>query len=234
MIISRRVRRYLLLPPGWVALGALLLLGYWQIRYWERQLRPMRVVQLTMPARRLKPETLQLLGKEYAAAYMTPAELDAFRPWYSTEVKGRKIPDFFNIAATESALRKIIADTGHVNGVRIRFLPGATYANLIEVLDIMNRIDQKKYWLDIRHRPVTLYAITVRQKRIRTSGASSYLGCCTCGPYMPKPLTKAAWRMKFQGLWTKPWRLPTILLALTGAQSLWLLFSRRFVLTSTH
>ena len=56
-----------------------------------------------------------------------------------------------------------MADTGHAGGVRIRFLPGATYANLVKVLDIMNYTNQKKYWLDIQHKPVTLYAITEKQ-----------------------------------------------------------------------
>ena len=231
MIVPRRVRRRLLLPPGWVALGFLLLLGCWQLRFWERQLRQVRVLQLTMPALKPKKSELQLFGrkfeKEYKIMYMSPTQLSAFRNWYDTELKGNEINDFLNAATTESAVRKIIADINHANGVRIRFLPGATYANLVEALTIMNRTDQKKYWLDIRHQPTTLYAITVRQEPSRNTVAPFYLGCCTCGPYMPKQNGKLAGLVKIKSLWVNPWRPTTSLLVLIGALSLLPLLHRR-------
>jgi len=46
---SRRFRRPLLLPPGWVALGFLLLIGCLLLQAHWRQLRLVNVVQLTMP-----------------------------------------------------------------------------------------------------------------------------------------------------------------------------------------
>ena len=159
MLVPRRMRRRLLLPPGWVALGFLLLLGCQALQPWAGQLKQWNVMQITMPRMsiRLKPEEGQQYKKDYSMPYMALPELNKIRPWHDAEFKGELLSDFFNAATTESAIRKIIADTSHAGGVRIRFLPGATYANLVKVLDIMNYTNQKKYFLDIHHRPTTLY-----------------------------------------------------------------------------
>jgi len=173
MIMPRRVRRRLLLPPGWVALSFLLLLGCQALRPWENQLKQRSVLQLTMPPLKADASYLHFLEKhrQYPSSiaynpYVNSRSkevagvLQTMRPWHDVEFRGICLSDFLSAATAEAATRHIIADTSHAGGVRVRFLPGATYANLIKVLDIMSYTNQKKYWLDIRQYPVTLYAIT--------------------------------------------------------------------------
>ena len=47
--LPRRHRRRLLLPPGWVALAGLLLLGCLALRPWQERLKRQVVLELTMP-----------------------------------------------------------------------------------------------------------------------------------------------------------------------------------------
>jgi hypothetical protein len=173
MKVSRRSRRRLLLPPGWVALGFLLLLGCQALGPWEKQLKLRSVLQVTMPP--LQPDTSYVHFMEKHAPrplptaynpYSTPWSKDVgdilqgMRPWHNVEFRGSYLPDFLSAATTEAAIRYINADTSHAGGVRIRFLSGATYANLVKALDVMYYTGHKKYWLDIRQYPTTLYAIT--------------------------------------------------------------------------
>jgi hypothetical protein len=229
MKMPRRVRRRLLLPPGWVALGFLLLLGCQALQPWQRQLRQMSVLQLTMPKLKLTPADVENHGKEYQIIYKPLAELNKLRPWYDTEFTGKELPDFFSAAATESAIQKIIADTSHAGGVRIRFWPGATYANLVEVLDIMNRTNQKKYWMDIRNSPITLYAITDKPAH----GKSPLILTCgfTCGMrYINAalPIKEVSFQSRLTKFWKElsvlvhqPWQAVTLWLAILSGLSLW-------------
>lgn len=222
MLVPRRVRRRLVLPPGWVALGFLLLLGCQALQPWAGRLKRWNVMQITMPKLKLIPKEFRLYNdNNYSIPCETVVELHKIRPWHNAEFNGEPLFDFLNAATTESAIRKIIADTNHAGGVRIRFLPGATYANLVKALDIMNYTNQKKYWLDIHHQPTTLYAITLRQENIKRNVSPAYVGCCTCGPYLLQPSDKTAWRLEFQNLWLKNWRPVTLLLSLICILSFW-------------
>ena len=155
MLVPRRVRCRLLLPPGLVALGFLLLLGCQALQPWSGRVKQWNVMQMTIPAFHVDKS-----ASWNTVVYQPPKQLNSFRPWHDAAFEGNKLADFLNAATTESAVRQIIADTNHAGGVRIRFLPGATYANLVKVLDIMNYTNQKKYWLDIHYEPITLYEIT--------------------------------------------------------------------------
>jgi len=177
---------------------------------------PYNMMQMTMPA--LHMDKSALWSK---VVYQSPAQLNTFRAWSNIDFKGQGLSDFFSAATTESTIRKIIADTSHIGGVRIRFLPGATYANLVKVLDSMNYTNQKKYWLDIHHYPTTLYAITLGQENAKKNVSPAYLGCCTCGPYLLQSAVKAAWWLEFQNLWLNNWQPATLLLSLIGILSLW-------------
>jgi hypothetical protein len=228
MLVPRRVRRRLLLPPGWVALGFLLLLGCQALQPWRRRLKQWNVIQLTMPPLKIKLEDVQQYGREYFMPYMALGELNKTRPWHNAEFTGKLLPDFFSAATTESAIQKIIADTSQAGGVRIRFLPGATYANLVKVLDIMNYTNQKKYFLDIHHRPTTLYAITDGPQLHVLK--SSFIGG-SCFIFLPptpvKPSFKrllASFEQEVIVLKNQSWRLPIMLLILLSGLNLWQLF----------
>lgn len=160
MLYSRRRLRRLLLPPGWVALGFLLLMGCWQVKSWERQLQPMRVLHLTMPALKFSQEDLQRFGRAYAIPYKSLDELDTLTNWRIVDFQANELNDFLSAATIESAL--IIGQLAKhkADGVRIRFRDNAMYANLVTALNIVNAAGQKRYFLDIRYQPMTLYVIS--------------------------------------------------------------------------
>jgi hypothetical protein len=226
MRMPRRVHRRLLLPPGWAALGFLLLLGCQALR--QRAIRQWNVLQVTMPALRIDKS-----ASWSTVVYQPPAQLASFRRWHDVKFTGESLADFWSVAAAESATRQLIADTIHAGGVRIHFLAGSTYANLIKALDIMLYTDQKKYWLDIRHQQLTLYAITMERERKRSPKPPVYLGCCTCGSYLVKHVTDPHWQVKFRNLWLKSWQPTTLLLALIGILNLWTLLRLRLSTTPT-
>ncbi|AMR29304.1 hypothetical protein A0257_20845 [Hymenobacter psoromatis] len=230
-----------MLPPGWVALGFLLLLGCQALQPWAGQLKQWNVMQVTMFP--LKADTsasyLSFLKEhpEHNARnefnpYVTPLQavaantLQKMRPWHNAEFSGNRLADFLSAATTESAIRKIIADTSHAGGVRIRFLPGATYANLVKVLDIMNYTNQKKYFLDIHHKPTTLYAITDEPLPVN----STPLFVCDFVNTHPIPAKHTLQQLIVQFgqqislLGNQVWRFPILLLVLIGSLNLWRLF----------
>lgn len=221
MLVLRRVRRRLLLPPGWVALGFLLLLGCQALRPWVGQVRLWNVIQITMPA--LRPDKWNRIPQQ------SPWQLNRLRTWHTIEFRGRKSSDSLSAVVIESATQKIIADYRHAGGVRVRFLPGATYANLIRVLDIMNYAGQKKYWLDIHHQPITLYAITEKSLAIAPPK------CLPCDDAIRSPSTPAAqvfqqlltefWQ-RIESLKERVWRQSLLLLLVISSLSLWRLLPK--------
>ncbi|RZJ86791.1 MAG: hypothetical protein EOO60_13005 [Hymenobacter sp.] len=209
MYAPRRHVRRLLLPPGWVALGFLLLLGCQALLTHRRQLQPYSVMQLAMLP--LQPD--KAISRR-VPVYGSITELNKFRPWRDAEFTGTSIKDFINAASAETAIEAIKADTGQAGGVRIRFGQHATYSNLIRVLDMMNYLNQKIYWLDIRHNPTTLYAITNKYVPIKSS-AFPALGCLLYNDvFLPSP-PAPTWRQllikEIAGIWQQAWRLTTLL-----------------------
>jgi len=144
----------LLLPPGWVALGFLLLLGCQALQPWRGQLRLWNMLQVTMPSR--LPDSF---WRDYPPFYAS-RQLAQFRPWHEVKLVGQLLPDFLSLNQLAAASRAIKLDTLRAGGVRVRFGPGATYANLVQVLDCMLYTGQQKYWWDIRSKPTVFYAIT--------------------------------------------------------------------------
>jgi hypothetical protein len=219
MKMPRRVHRRLLLPPGWVALGFLLLLGCQALQPWQKRIKLWNVLQVTMPALHLDKNAYR-----NEVIYQSPTQLNKLRPWYDITFQGKQLLDFLNAANAESAVLKNIADSSHAGGVRIRFLPGATYGNLVKALDIMNYTNQKKYWLDIHHQPVMLYAITEEQNPQKHGTMPVYLGCCTCGFEMPILDNKPVWLTEIKSLTQRSWRAPMLVFFLISSLSAMQLF----------
>lgn len=209
MYVPRRHSRRLLLPPGWVALGFLLLLGCQVLLAHRRQLRLPNVIQLQMPP--WKPNKGNNWG---VPVYGSKTELNSFRPWRDAEFTGAPVNDFINAASAETAVEAINADTSRAGGVRIRFGRQATYSNLIKVLDMMNYLNQKRYWLDIRHNPTTLYAITNKYVPIK-AGDFPALRCLLYDdvlmPSPPAPTWKELLITGITNLWQQAWRPTTLL-----------------------
>jgi hypothetical protein len=211
MFLPRRRQRRLLLPPGWMALGFTLLLGCLVLLSHERQLILRTVLQVTMPSVK---SSVDAPWNNFV--YKQPSELNALRPWHDADFVGAPLTDFVTASTIGNAVLAINADTSHVGGVRIRFRQQATYANLVKALDLMNVVNQKKYWLDIRHQPITLYAITAKDLPVKLVGSQPvYLGCCTCpSEEYTEPLTEATFQQVIAKLCQQAWR-PSILLLIT-------------------
>lgn len=113
---------------------------------------------------------------------------------------------------TENAVKAINVDTAHAGGVRIRFHQQATYNNLIVVLDLMTRLNQKKYWLDTQHNLTTLYAITDEPLPPDSVHQQEFL----CGNSLyefPLPTETTSLKQLLASLWQQAWRPSALLLA---------------------
>jgi hypothetical protein len=241
MIVPRRVRRRLLLPPGWVALGCILLLGCQALQPWCGQLKRWNVLRLIIMPLKADTSYLRFLKSLSASKvrnefnpYVTPlpgistSVLQKLRPWHTVDFSGQRLADFLSAAAVESATRRIIADSGHAGGVRVRFLPGATYTSLVRVLDIMNYTSQKKYFLDIHHYPTTLYAITDPLSYGKPE-PTFVCGTPYREPYiLPRNVGLREMGIEFWekllALVSKPWRMLAVWLVIIGSLSIWRLF----------
>jgi hypothetical protein len=161
MHAPRRHSRRLLLPPGWVALGFLLLLGCQALLAHRRQLRQESMLQLTMPYTEAQAKKRHQEGVSYSVMFYMPLSyVSTRRNWHTAQLIGKPMNDFINIELVEKAVRTIQADTSHVGSVRVYLHPGASYASLVYLLDMMNRLNQREYWFDIEHQPATFYIVT--------------------------------------------------------------------------
>lgn len=224
--LPRRFRRRLLLPPGWVALGSLLLLGCLLLRAQERRLRPANIVQLNLP--RYHPTVQQLafyrLGSDGRAEYspftdtggaQATAHLAQLRPWRSFALRGQPTADSLQLLAAETAVQTIQADTSHAGGIRVRLSAGVTYRKLIALLDMVNRRQVSRYWLDTRRRPTTLYIITPKYIRHEDEKCPLFY-CINCQESRKLPPTLSQYLASLR----QPERRPQLLLTLAIASLL--------------
>ncbi len=155
--LPRRHRRPLLFPPGLLALAGLLLLGCVALGRWEPALRRYNVMQLTMPVLPLPTDT-----SKASVRFDVPslAKVRAMGPWRDNYFTGKPdniLREHSHIAAEIHAM---MADSGQRGRVRVRLASTAHYKDLVFLLDLMNRENVKKYWLDIVHKPTIFYAFT--------------------------------------------------------------------------
>lgn len=209
----RRFRRPLLLPPGWLALEFLVLLSCLSLVPHWRQLRLPNVLQVTMPRLQPTPEEWRLYNK--GMPYKS-AELASLRPWHTVDFTGQPLHDFLATATIEKNIASIKADSSHASGVRL--LAGATYASVVKALDIMNYSDQKKYWLAIRQRPVTLYAITSKELPRRLQ--PPIFSCGFQESYFTPEAVEPAWLTELKSLGRPTWQPLVLMLAVVGIISL--------------
>lgn len=226
MYVPRLHSRRLLLPPGWVALGFLLLLGCQALLAHRSQIRIDYRVELAMPI----PE--KMVAKLDYVSPMKPftkplADIKPVTHWHTVSLKGRKLNDFVNSAVAATALRSIDAEITQAAGVKVCFQQGATNSNLLAMLDLVNRLGHPIYWLDIEHQPTTFYA--VNRQAIKTVKAVTptpkYVPFCIASlpeKYEPPIAILSPWQIAqrdFASLWQQPWRLIAILIATLAALS---------------
>ncbi|HET9503683.1 MAG TPA: hypothetical protein VFO93_09085 [Hymenobacter sp.] len=160
MYAPRRHSRRLLLPPGWVALGFLLLLACQALLSHRRQMLQERVLSLVMPFYSEKQaKKYETLEEHYAiGAYKPLASLLGVPHWRIINLTGKPLNDFFATAAIEPAVQALKKDTSSA-GIQVVFTTGATYGNLVQLLNSMQRQKDEKYWLDIHGTTPILYSM---------------------------------------------------------------------------
>lgn len=106
------------------------------------------------------------------------------------------------------------------------------YTNLVEALDIMQHTGQKKYWLDIRQLPTTLYAITDQPSHRKPALVFS---CGTRYAHLDAlPRTRGFQQMlaefwrQLLALADQPWQTLALWLVLIGCLSLGRLIQPKF------
>jgi hypothetical protein len=218
MYVSRRHSRHLLLPPGWVALGFLLLLGCQALLTHGRQLRWPNVMQLTMPMIELDTTSLAYCRRyNIDFSYKSLIKDNARRHWLDVTLADEHLADFIANENLLAATKFVQADTSYSSGVRVRFRESATYANLVGALDIMNQLNQKKYWLDIYSKPITLYAVTDKPLRLDSTRQLAFISCGTRYYQYPVPTEVLTVGQVLQLFWEQNWRPSVLLLFIISA-----------------
>jgi hypothetical protein len=169
MYLPRRHSRHLLLPSGWVALGFLLLLGCQALLTHRRQLRQERVLPLLMPMPKQdttglsahRRDKIPFLDFSYAGHRMK-AELDTAIHWCDFSFAGIRAADSITAQRVFARIKIMQADTLHARGIRVYFHQHVAYTNLVSMLDMMIRANQKVFWFDIQQQPAVFYITTRR------------------------------------------------------------------------
>jgi hypothetical protein len=225
MYAPRRHTRRLLLPPGWVALGFLLLLGCQALLAHRQQISVYHKLELAMPI----PEKMAAQYPSYDAIRQFSNLLSYIKSetqWGSVNFNGKKLNDFISDAMTVNAVQAMRADTAHARGVRIYFRLGATYDNLVAVLDLMDRLGHPIYWLDIEHSPTVFYVVNkqafedAKQEGEEVSRPALDYYCVRPEKYEPLIQIPSSWQIaqqNFTNLWQQPWQLIAILIATLAA-----------------
>ncbi|MBO0359968.1 hypothetical protein J0X19_18555 [Hymenobacter sp. BT186] len=165
LYLPRRHRRPLLFPPGLLALAWLLWLGCATLP--QMQEPQQGVFQLTVDFKPFRDEMkpLPIQGAfVIPASYMSPLELATLRPWKNISFTGNLWSDYFSYQQVAAATLELKDNNYEDSGVRVFFNTPAHYRSLVYTLDKFNTADtlanRVHYWLDIRHQPTTIYAIT--------------------------------------------------------------------------
>jgi hypothetical protein len=232
--LPRRYRRQLYFPPGLLALAGLLWLGCVAVSAHSDRLKKRVVMQLTMPPAHITP------GSPFYGATspvsLSARELNSFRPWHIVQLTGCAGVDLQTKNKLLNNIRSIAADSGHAGGVRIEFASTARYKELIYALDLMDREKARRYWLDIKHKPTTLYTFT--EVRLRSDPVNFICGNQYANRQFSIPIQSLPFWTRFddwitdfwdfswirtwlQSLRTAEWRASVWLLTAIGAVGSW-------------
>ncbi len=170
MLAFRRFPLRLVLPSVWFALWFLLTLWFSLTLFPEPVPQPKSEIQWQLPFGSscsggmillymcpLKPSLAE--RERVAIMYKPRHELDTLRQWHDIDFIGVPLADFINLQGTIETIKLQQVSANKSLGVRIRFHQRATYTSLLGVLDVMGIFNQKMYWLDVQHQPMTLYAV---------------------------------------------------------------------------
>lgn len=167
--LPRRHRRPLLFPPGLLALAGLLWLGCVALGPWQGRLKPMTMLQLTMPTLASSP------AKSKDCLFCAPSlsKIRNMGPWHNTYFTGIFSSNSYERVQIANNVHAMMADSEHRGRVRVQFAPAARYKDLIFVLDLVNAEGVPRYWLDVHNKPVTFYAFSEVHERRRPANFNS-------------------------------------------------------------
>ncbi len=163
MHVPRRHSRRLLLAPGWVALGFLLLLGC-QVILARRQQLPLHIIELGMPfldKKEVAKYPLSTLSALEKLRLHSP--LAALKPtmyWQHVRFTGNRQNDSLSRVDLTKIVAPIRADIGGAQGVQVRFGEGATYDTMIYVLDLVQQVSPRYYWFGKNGNVTTFYIVS--------------------------------------------------------------------------
>jgi hypothetical protein len=227
--LPRRHRRPLLLPPGLLALAGLLWLGCIQVGVWHEQLKQWHVLDLTMPIYTTHHEKHSIRFE-----LPNPDSVCISCSWKDIYLTDKNnYADRNEQIGAEKAVHAMMANMNDSSGVRIRFARTARFKQLIFAFNTLERENVRKYWLDIYHAPITLYAF----HEPHTLAPQPFeLDCLLCNDimlYKPSVLQLPFW-VRFDNQvaefwqfgWLRPltqseWRASVWLLAIIAALSSW-------------
>lgn len=217
MHAPRRHTRRLLLPPGWVALGFLLLLGCQALLAHRRQLQVPNILRLQMPIPERMATALNhnAYAKDFKLFTKPLADIKPETRWNTINFNGKKLNDFVNGATVATAVQSADADTVHATGVKVYFQSGTTYSSLVAILDLMKRTGHQSYWFDIEHQPTAFYIVNEQAIKREEDGLekvtpSKTMTCYTMPveKYQPPTSFFSSWKTyweRFANLWQQPW-----------------------------
>jgi len=163
MYVPRRHTRRLLLPPGWVALGFLLLLGCQALLARRQQLSP-RIIELGMPfLDKREVETYPLASLSALEKLRLHSPLAALKPtmhWQHIKFTGNRQNDSLSRVDLTKIVPPIRADIGGAQGVQVRFSEGATYDTMIDVLSLVQQVSPRYYWFGKNRSVTTFYIVS--------------------------------------------------------------------------
>ncbi|MGY3091045.1 hypothetical protein ACVWYF_004109 [Hymenobacter sp. UYAg731] len=203
--MPRRYRRKPLFPPGMLALAWLLWLGCVAIRPWQKQLQPRYATILTLPPKPQSDNIYQSIDiKTIPFLY---SQLSSLYAWQDIELNGSPAHDSFAMRAISQSIETMRNDTIPNCGVRVRIRPSTRYKELVGLLDLMTKRNQKRYLLDIYHSQTTLYVLVDSYVPQPIDSIPAYFSCGTRYyelPPIPPPLPQQS----FADKWLQPLRQP--------------------------
>lgn len=226
--LPRRHRRPLLFPPGLLALAWLLWLGCVALPS-MRGMGPRQVIfQLAVESKPFRNEIIPLPLKDalvFPNSFMFPLELASLRPWKNISFNGNLWSDYFSYQQVSASASELKKHNDRDLGMRVGFAAPASYCSLIYTLNNLSTADpiakRVNYWLDIRHQPTTVYAITSKPAKSieyyaghRVIDIDNALMNCSVLD-IPTNASLLSW----QDLFHPDWRCSTLLLLLLAVLS---------------
>ncbi|GGF18385.1 hypothetical protein GCM10011383_32320 [Hymenobacter cavernae] len=90
----------------------------------------------------------------------TQQEIEALRIWHDYTFTNHAFSNRWTIQAAQQSLYRLRKYPNSVNGIRFRFYSGASYSDVVRVLDMLTRNNWHQYAVDNRGKTLTIYVLT--------------------------------------------------------------------------